>query len=223
VLAVLVFALVTTAQAAASGSPAGDSAEAQAEQAVTAAQAGGPAGQSSGPAIPETPDPAESTEGLPEILGPAAPFAPEMVRRDEAGNATMRAVRISRPLSVDGRLDDEVYATIPAVSDFIQQFPREGELASEQTEVWIMFDDDTLYIAGRCYDSQPDRAIANELRRDHNNIFQGDNITVVFDTFYGASPASAARSPSRRSSSAGRQPGSLTGHSTSASAPHACA
>jgi hypothetical protein len=159
--------------------------QAAAGQPTAVAQSGGPSTQSSGPAVPDTsaPDPV-AAEGLPEILGPAPPAAPEMVRRDEAGNATMRAVRISGPIHVDGRLDDEVYETIPAVSDFIQQFPREGQPATEQTEVWIMFDDDTLYIAGRCYDSAPERSIANELRRDHNNIFQGDNITVVFDTFY---------------------------------------
>jgi len=181
----LLLAALVAGQVAASGSPADAAGEAQAEQPMTVAQAGGPSAQSSGPAAPEAPgDPAVPAGGLPEILGPPAPIAPEMVRRDEAGNATMRAVRIARPIDLDGRLDDEVYETIPPVSDFIQQFPREGEPASEQTEVWIMFDDDTLYIAGRCYDSQPERAIANELRRDHNNIFQGDNITVVFDTFY---------------------------------------
>jgi hypothetical protein len=127
---------------------------------------------------------ADEAGGLPEIDGPPPPMAPDVVRRDDTGDATMRAVRISRPIDVDGRLNDEIYAMVPAVGGFIQQLPRENTPATEPTEIWIFFDDDTIYVAGRCIDSQPDRAVATELRRDHNNIFQGDNITVVFDTFY---------------------------------------
>jgi hypothetical protein len=140
---------------------------------VAAQQIGGPAAEG---------EPNEPAPELPEILGPAAPLDPAMVRRDEAGNATMRAVRISRPIELDGRLNDEVYTLIPAVGDFIQQLPREGLPATEATEVWVMFDDDNLYVAGRLYDSQPSRAVANELRRDHNNIFQGDNISRSYST-----------------------------------------
>ena len=140
--------------------------------------------QPSDPGTPPDGTPSAAAKGLPEIDGPPAPVAPEMISRDSDGNATMRAVRISRPIDVDGRLNDDVYGTIPPVSDFIQQFPREGEPATEPTDVWILFDDETLYISGRCHESEPSRAVANELRRDHNNIFQGDSFSVVLDTFY---------------------------------------
>lgn len=126
-----------------------------------------------------SPDP----RGLPEFDGPPAPLPPETISRDNDGQATMRAVRIRQAIDLDGRLDDAVYSTIPGASGFIQQFPREGQLATEPTEVWILFDDHTLYVSGRCHETEPDRAVATELRRDHNNIFQGDNITVVFDTY----------------------------------------
>ena len=57
--------------------------------------------------------------------------------------------------------------------------------ATEPTEMWVFFDDDNLYIAARCLDSQPDRIAANELRRDNSNIFQfNDNFSVVLDTFH---------------------------------------
>jgi hypothetical protein len=116
---------------------------------------------------------------------PPAPAAGAMVSRDDKGRATMRAVRLQTPLRIDGRLDDEIYATIPAVGGFIQQLPREGQAATEPTEVWILFDDDNIYVAARCVDSHPDRAVANELRRDNRNIFQlNDSLSVVFDTFY---------------------------------------
>ncbi len=127
---------------------------------------------------------AERGKELPQIHGPEAPLAPAMINRDTQGKATMRAVRISRPITLDGQLDDDVYATIPAVGGFIQQFPRAGQPATEPTDVWILFDDTSLYVSGYCHDSQPDGAVATELRRDHNNIFQGDNFSVVLDTYY---------------------------------------
>ena len=119
-----------------------------------------------------------------EIFGPAPPMPPSVVSRDAQGRVTMRAIRLGEPLDLDGRLDDAVYDRVPAVSDFIQQEPLEGQLASEQTEVWVFFDDDTLYVGARCWDSQPERMVVNEMRRDHANIYQNENFTVLLDTFY---------------------------------------
>lgn len=119
-----------------------------------------------------------------EIDGPPAPVAPATIQRDDNGRSTMRAVRIAQPLKLDGRLKEEIYQTVAAVSGFIQQFPREGMPATEATAVWVFFDDANLYISAHCFESQPDRAIITELRRDHANIVQGDSFTAVLDTFY---------------------------------------
>ena len=87
------------------------------------------------------------------IDGPPAPIAPATVSRDAQGRATIRAIRLEQPLHVDGVIDDEVYARVPPVSDFVQQVPREGAAATERTEAWVMFDRDHLYIAARCWDT----------------------------------------------------------------------
>ncbi|GMR22719.1 MAG: hypothetical protein BMS9Abin37_1087 [Acidobacteriota bacterium] len=118
------------------------------------------------------------------IDGPPPPQPPDMVSRDEAGRVTLRAVRLLEPILVDGRLDDPIYHRVPAVSNFIQQEPDEGLLATEPTDVWIFFDDETLYVAARCWDSHPERLVTNELRRGNVGIARGDNLTVVLDTFY---------------------------------------
>ena len=77
---------------------------------------------------------------------------PATVSRSAEGGVTVRAVRISEPPKLDGRLDEPVYNTVPAISDFIQQEPREGEPPTEKTEAWILFDDRNLYISARCWD-----------------------------------------------------------------------
>ena len=117
--------------------------------------------------------------------GPPAPVAPAVVSRDARGKVTVRAVRLDRPLQIDGKLDETIYQTTLAVEGLVQQVPNEGAPSSESTQAWIFFDDDNIYFSGRCLDSQPDRIVANELRHDSNNIFTGgDSLTLVLDTFY---------------------------------------
>jgi hypothetical protein len=119
------------------------------------------------------------------VDGPPPPVAPAVVARDQDGRATVRAIALDRPLRVDGVLDEDVYESIPSISDFIQQVPKEGAPATERTEAWVLFDADNIYVACRCWDSAPpDRWIANELRRDTTQLRQNDTFGVILDTFY---------------------------------------
>src|SRR5262245_53020797 len=119
-----------------------------------------------------------------DVDGPAPPVAPAVLTPDAQGSATVRAVRIDTPLKIDGRLDDEVYGVVPPAGDFIMQEPREGERATEQTDAWIFFDNDNLYIAARCWDDHPERWVVTELRHDNNNIIENENLSVALDTFH---------------------------------------
>jgi hypothetical protein len=109
---------------------------------------------------------------------------PTIVLRDAADKVTVRTVRVTTPLRIDGRLDEGVYTSVEPITDFIQQEPREGELATEKTDAWIFFDDTSLYIAARCWDSHPEREVANELRRDNGNILGNENFTFVIDPLH---------------------------------------
>ncbi len=116
--------------------------------------------------------------------GPPAPVFPEVVNRDDEGRATMRAFRLEAPIAFDGKLDDEVYHRIPGAGGFLQSEPDEGSVATEKTEVWVLFDDEHIYLSGRCWDSEPERMVANEMRRDAFGLFLNENFAVVLDTFY---------------------------------------
>ena len=120
---------------------------------------------------------------VPVIDGPPAPVAPDVITRDEGGRATMRAVRLDRPLTIDGRLDEEIYSVVSGAGGFIQQEPHEGEPATEKTEAWIFFDDRNVYVVARCWDGSPDRWVVNELQRD-GDVTQNESMSVQFDTFY---------------------------------------
>ncbi|MBA2604068.1 MAG: hypothetical protein H0U94_10830, partial [Acidobacteria bacterium] len=75
-------------------------------------------------------------EAQEEVLTP-----PAVKTRDAEGRVTVRAVRISTPPRIDGLLDEAMYTTLPPITDFIQQEPDEGQVATEPTLVWITFDD----------------------------------------------------------------------------------
>lgn len=118
------------------------------------------------------------------VDGPPPPVPPAVVSRDEAGRPTVRAVRVTAPIDIDGQLDDDVYSEVRAISDFIQNDPNEGAPASEKTEIWVLFDDENVYVSGRAWESQPDRMMVTEMRRDNSNIGRNDNVAWSFDSFY---------------------------------------
>ena len=107
---------------------------------------------------------------------PPAPVAPAVIARDEARRATVRAVKVNEPLRIDGRLDEGVYASTTAIPDFIQTLPRTGEEPTARTEAWVMFDAENFYVSARCWDSAPpSKWVANEMRRDANQVRQNDH------------------------------------------------
>jgi hypothetical protein len=110
-------------------------------------------------------------------------LAPTLSR--DGNRVTLRANPLGgEVIKVDGRLDEAIYSRFEPASDFIQQEPTEGAPASERTEAWIFFDQKNVYVSARCFDSQPERMVANEMRRDHFNLFENENFAVIFDTFH---------------------------------------
>jgi hypothetical protein len=118
------------------------------------------------------------------VLIAMAVLPPPLAAQDSPSRAapTVRAVRGT--IRVDGRLDDLLYGTTDAIESFVQQEPDEGKPATEKTEAWVFFDDDMIYVAARCWESRRERRVANEMRRDTNQLRQNDTFAVLFDTFH---------------------------------------
>jgi hypothetical protein len=102
---------------------------------------------------------------------------------DDGARRTVRAARVAAPLAIDGRLDEALYETVAPMSGFLQYEPQFGGEPSEQTDIWVAFDDANVYVGVRAWESAPERMVANEMRRDSFNIFQNENVAFVFDTF----------------------------------------
>ena len=119
------------------------------------------------------------------IDGAPPPVAPETIARDATGRATVRAVRVSEPLRLDGVLDEGSYETVPSFGGFIQQAPNEGEPSTERTEAWVFYDDRNVYVGARLWDSAPESEwVANEMQRDSFQLINNEYFSASFDTFY---------------------------------------
>jgi hypothetical protein len=129
------------------------------------------------------PAPAQTIPATASPFSPPAPALPDTISRDHDGRATVRAVRLSAPMRIDGRLDEAIYEAVRPASGFIQMEPDGGQPATEQTDLWVFYDDENVYVSFRAWESQPGRMIVNEMRRDSGNIRQGDSVEFALDTF----------------------------------------
>jgi hypothetical protein len=115
-----------------------------------------------------------------------------------AGEPALRAVAVPRGpdgrhvgMVLDGRLDEPSWRLAPPTSGFRQREPLEGAVASDDTEVRVVFDHDTLYVGVLARDREPKRVIARILERDRilranegRYRFAGDDaVLLLFDPF----------------------------------------
>ncbi len=93
------------------------------------------------------------------------------------------AVRATGPLVLDGALDETAWATAPMAQHFVQSDPREGQPATFDTEVRVLYDDASLYFGVFAKDEEPSRIIVNDLKKDYNTD-GSDGFRIILDTFH---------------------------------------
>ena len=115
---------------------------------------------------------------LPPTVGARA--VPNQAQIQE-GERMAEAVRVDRTPKLDGTLDDPLWQSAKAIMDFRQREPHEGGLATERTEVRVLFTRHAVYFGIHCYDSEPSRIIATELRRDISQELD-DHFEILIDS-----------------------------------------
>jgi len=93
-----------------------------------------------------------------------------------------RAVRVEGSPQLDGNLSEGLWRRAPAISEFLQRDPREGEAATERTEVKIIYNATAIFFGVVCSDSEPEGIIANERARD-DQLQSDDTFEIILDTF----------------------------------------
>ncbi|MCH7530234.1 MAG: carbohydrate binding family 9 domain-containing protein [Gemmatimonadetes bacterium] len=102
---------------------------------------------------------------------------------DEDELPVLEAYRLTdgTDVQLDGRIVEEFWSRAVPISDFTQQDPVEGGEPSERTEVWVVYDEDNLYIGAIIYDD-PEGILAFQRERDAS-LGTDDRFMWILDTF----------------------------------------
>lgn len=98
---------------------------------------------------------------------------------DSSGRMVLH--RIGGPIKLDGISDEPGWKNISPVP-VVQHSPNFGDAPSERTLILVAFDDDYLYLAGRLYDSEPDKVQGKTKKRDTMSP-SSDFFGILIDTF----------------------------------------
>jgi hypothetical protein len=116
--------------------------------------------------------------GSPLLFGQQPPLSAEALSQRKS----LTAVRVETPIRMDGVLDEEVWRESASGDHFIQAEPYEGEPATEQTDVKVLYDSENLYIGVYCHDSEPESILVNSLKEDFDSG-SADSFEMILDTF----------------------------------------
>ena len=83
------------------------------------------------------------------------------------------------PPSIDGLFDEDCWASIDWAGEYLQNSPYNGQQPTQDTKFKILYDEKYLYLAFRCFDTEPDKIVKRMSRRDN---FPGDWVEINIDS-----------------------------------------
>jgi hypothetical protein len=105
----------------------------------------------------------------------------DAARLQDPGQKTVHIVRTAARPTIDGALDDAAWANAARIDNLHQVNPVEYAEPSERTEIYLLYDDDALYVAARIY--TPADEITANIMRQGASITQEDTLFVTLDPF----------------------------------------
>ncbi len=104
---------------------------------------------------------------------------------DQPGDAppVVHALICSTPPVIDGNLDDLCWDEAYKALDFWRMDKDEPEPSPEKTKFYICYDEEALYVAFYCFDSEPNKIKAMEKKRG-GMIWQDDVVELGLDTYH---------------------------------------
>ena len=94
----------------------------------------------------------------------------------------VRIVRTATPPTIDGLLNDPVWRDAPFIEDMHQFRPADHVEPTQKTTVYLLYDDDYLYVAGRMWDTNPEEIRARSLAQGQS-VRWDDTLDIIIDPF----------------------------------------
>ena len=107
-------------------------------------------------------------------------------KSSSAAPRTMRAVRRTGPITIDGKLDDAAWSSAEPSGGFVESYPKPNQPAPDPTEVRVVYDDNALYVGIRMFDAHPDSIAAGLARRDATAAtgIYSDWVHLIIDSYH---------------------------------------
>lgn len=84
-------------------------------------------------------------------------------------------------IKIDGKIDEDAWQSVAVAENFFQTDPNPGKSATQKTEVKMVYDQSSVYIAARMYETNPDSI--NNFLTDRDRFGNADFFIVVFNTY----------------------------------------
>lgn len=92
-----------------------------------------------------------------------------------------KASPVDHAPQLDGTLNDPLWQQSTPITNFLQREPYEGQPPTERTEVRVLYTKRAVYFGITCFDSDPKKIVATELRRDASQHLD-DYFEIVIDS-----------------------------------------
>ncbi|SHG29384.1 hypothetical protein SAMN04488116_0803 [Flagellimonas flava] len=94
------------------------------------------------------------------------------------------AVVLENDPQIDGEIiNDPIWQQVPAIENLIQLRPNYGQPVSEKTVIRVAYSKSTFYVAVVCYDSEPEKLVVSDSRRDAD-LNDEDSFLFIIDTYH---------------------------------------
>jgi hypothetical protein len=95
----------------------------------------------------------------------------------------LNAVRTNQKIIIDGDISDSAWKTAALATDFVEWQPDFGKAEDKKsrTEVYLLYDDNAIYVAGFCHEASADSVSKELVGRDV--VGTNDFVGVLFDTY----------------------------------------
>ncbi len=99
---------------------------------------------------------------------------------DEKGRPFAVVEKVEKAPKIDGKIDEDIYGEKPTLTGFFDEFTGKSVPGRVQTQVWLVHDKDTLYIAAKMLEPAMAELVADETERDAS-LWSDDTFQIFLD------------------------------------------
>jgi hypothetical protein len=110
-----------------------------------------------------------------------AAATPPAIYNGRAGQTNVATPKIESVITIDGKLDEDVWSRAAILNGFSLYQPADGRAAPDSTEVRVWYSSDAIYFGIRAF---AERGTVAATLADRDRIGSDDNVEIHLDTFH---------------------------------------